>query len=313
MSQVSVVTPKPNHTGHHLLENLNTVTGYKKHVNGAILLNSLNNFNLSSTKLNYSLIKSEDSFFLTNTHLKLNYGEITPEVLSNLNFFTQKLFLLNINSSLGLGKQSRWLIKSSILSNKIIENANSITHLKKLFGSAALNQSSLSYNIWLSSRSSSEGNFSKLNNSFNIPEVTSKLNTNLNLKMPSAVFDNFENSIFWVVKRFKFLQSMSQNNQVINFNLPNATPNYIKDIDNKVTPLTFASDFILHNYTISQKPLNLYTFTHLNTTNVSNFPNFNFNEYQGHDMLSASDANFIKFITQDNSSGVNLNIFYSCL
>ena len=44
MSQVSVVTPKSNHARHHLLENLNIVTGYKKHVNGAILLNSLNNF-----------------------------------------------------------------------------------------------------------------------------------------------------------------------------------------------------------------------------------------------------------------------------
>lgn len=147
MSLVSIVTPKPLHTGCRLLENFNTVTGYKKHVNGVIFLNSLNNFNISSAKFNHSLIKCEDSFSLTNAQLGLNYAEITPQVLSNLNFFTQKLFLLNINSNLGLGKQSRWLIKSSVLSNKIIENTNNITHLKKLFGSAALNQSSLNYNI----------------------------------------------------------------------------------------------------------------------------------------------------------------------
>jgi hypothetical protein len=302
------VSPLNINSGNYpLLNNINSVQGYKTQVKNILFLNSSNNYNLNFTKINHSIINQESLFLLKNTNIKLNTGQITPQTLKAFSFFNQKLLSLGISYNLNLGKQNRWLLKSSILSNKIVDGTTKITHLKRLFGPATLSQNALNFNIWLSNKFSKEYNFSKLNNTLTPYKSDYGLYSNLYLNSPKVGLNNFENSVFWAVKRFKFLQSMPRNNQIINFN--EFKP--LHKVGGEITPISFIVNFILHDYFLSQKTVNLYVFKNFALVNSNTSENFNFYEHGGYDMLNLSDISFIKFFTQADSSYKNLNTYYS--
>ena len=133
---------------------------------------------------------------------------------------------LNISSSLTLAKQDRWLLKNSILGNNLIESSHRFTESKLLINSSPLNVNT-STNVWASSSLSklskmgayNFGNF--LANSQNTP----KSNTTLNeINLNKAELNFFENSRFFVTKRFFFVNQIKNNAWSVNLDYKQSKP-----------------------------------------------------------------------------------------
>ena len=121
---------------------------------------------------------------------------------------------LNISSNLNLAKQDRWFLKNSILSDSLSSSTSSITQSKLLIGTSLLNNNS-SNNIWLASKI---GNLSKIEAydfaSYLEDAISNKgsLSSNLNNnKINSSQINFFENSRFFLTKRFFFLNQLENN------------------------------------------------------------------------------------------------------
>ena len=171
---------------------------------------------LNKEKLFYECLSSDQ---LTKT----NYHLLDVNTLKSLPFTAQNEFKNVIKQNLNLGKENKWLMKNTLLSYDIITKNLSTTHVKKLYGNFQFNSNSSNVNIWASNRLGNPTNFSQLNSSKD-NQNTKLLTSNLLTHSSLHYLDNLEESFFWVVKRFKFLQSSSTYYQFNSLCNPLETP-----------------------------------------------------------------------------------------
>jgi hypothetical protein len=114
-----------------------------------------------------------------------------------------------------------------LLSDKLVLKNSTITNLKKLYGNSILRTNSVSYNIWGSNKFFGEKNFYKLSSFGGL--LSGFDNNNPLIKNTAFLANNFdslnyyENSIFWLIKRFSFLQSNYTNQAYLSFNSRDAS------------------------------------------------------------------------------------------
>jgi hypothetical protein len=88
----------------------------------------------------------------------------------------------------------------------------SITNLKKLYGSPYANTGTTNTNVWLSNKLTNNINFYRINNSEKqFLQKHSFINNNVFLTNYVDSIAFYENSIFWLTKRFIFTQLLTKN------------------------------------------------------------------------------------------------------
>jgi hypothetical protein len=140
--------------------------------------------------------------------------------LRTLPFTFQKEFNTIVKRNLTLGKENKWLMKNTLLSYDLVTKTLSTTHLKKLYGNSKFNSNSINSNIWMSNHLSQHDKFTKLNSDLN---TTSSNILKVNaLNTPTLThLNNLEESFFWLIKRFNFLQTTSTYSQFYTRNSTN--------------------------------------------------------------------------------------------
>lgn len=178
------------------------------------------------------------------TTLSLNYGS-----LFNLAFSDFKVLSDNLKTNLILSKQAKWFWKSTLLSDKFSLGVLPITNLKKLYGNPSYNNNSTSYNTWNSNRLTSQKNFLKVSSFLTKPGIDidfTKIKTPI-LGNNAASLNSYETSIFWLIKKFSFLNSSKANQTYIDFNLASTMGAPYRDSNTQVG-LSNMNLFFLSNH-----------------------------------------------------------------
>ena len=185
--------------------------------------NSPRQLSLTNSESNYGKILTPDKVF--HTSLNLKNIQTHSNLHKSLTYFDFNL-PVNINS----GKEQRWLVKNSTLTEFLTKNTNIFTQSKKLLGLTNYDNNFSNKNIWLASKLSNLNNTESLSyiNNLNNPLYPTTLsnshrNSSTNtspLKASNLLNLNFfENSRMWATKKFFF------NNQMLN-NLPSHAKYY---------------------------------------------------------------------------------------
>jgi hypothetical protein len=166
-------------------------------------------YNLVTKTMNNRFSSRDHLFYepLDNSTLNnIRTLEVNTNWIKSLTFKHQKEFLKIINQNLNIGKENRWLMKHSLLSHDVLKSAHSTTHLKKLYGTDMVSSSLASKNIWVSNRLNSG---QTLYNNALTSSMSSLKNISNSLLHTSASLNlnNLEESFFWLLQRFNFLQT----------------------------------------------------------------------------------------------------------
>ena len=258
-----------------------------------------------STKLDLSLfLSSSNSSYMNTSNLEGNfinrdksYLSSTSSLLSNryynsnttLSKITQdstlsQVYTNSISENLSLANQTRWLLKMSPISEKLINNNFRFTQAKQLLGSSVANSSSSSDNIWSSS------NLSKIKD-LNILSLTDDV----------TKIEFFEDSRSWSMKKTLFtlapstysLSYSSNNTQdlIKENNTSSIAPAYLLDYQLMQNLLVLPSkksvfisdEFNLKNTslittdkTIYQDSFNNYLLNISSTTLTASLPNYSY-------------------------------------
>jgi len=276
-------------------------------------------WSLTDSESTYGKIPTLDKMF--HTPLNLKNLQTYNNIHKSLTYFDFNL-LTNINS----GKEQRWLVKNSILTEFLTKNTNAFTQSKKLLGLSNYNNNFSNKNIWIASKLSNLNNtetLSYINNLNSSLYPTTVNNSDYNFSTYTPILKNstlhnltfFENSRIWTTKKFffnnqminnfpshsKYYTSLNSNNvynlSINNFTLGNTdthkllTPNLTRDLSSLMWPLlSTKTNYSYNSASISDERNNLI----VNTANI--------------DLLSNSDLNFIVNITANvKSSGINPN------
>jgi hypothetical protein len=157
----------------------------------------------------------------------------------------------NIENSINISKQQRWLSKNSLLSESITQNSFLITQSKELIGSGILDKNFSSKNLWLPTKLSK---LSSLESTIYLNNLLSTFYTNntlLNFTKQNTLNNSntlnlnfFENSRFWIFKKYYF--SINQNNNLVTENIKHSTFN--SPLQNKHT---LNNNFYYNLYTVN--------------------------------------------------------------
>ena len=171
-------------------------------------INNKNKYNLTDSdfdkfsnkdNLFYNCLSYDDAFKTHNYILDVK----TLRLLSPL---MQREFNLIINKNLDKGKESRWLMKNSLLSHDFVSKTFSTTNIKKLYSNNTINVNSKMKNLWISNRMKDTKDYiSAISTSSNVPSHFLKNNF---LSRPHLSYlDKVEGSFYWLLNRFKFFQT----------------------------------------------------------------------------------------------------------
>ena len=170
---------------------------------------------VSTTKV----YKNEKKYLLS--ILKNDIFQFNTNLNNYNNLDTLFFFNFNIKDQLKIFKEERWLMRNNLLSEKLLINTNYHSQLKNYFNTNLYNSFLTTKNIWISAKLGNINNIEQLNyfnntNELNYPELYKKDNKN-NIKYLSLLSSNlnylnfFENSRFWLVKKYSFSNKMSSN------------------------------------------------------------------------------------------------------
>jgi hypothetical protein len=274
------------------LDNSNTLTQFSSFFLHHILKNSQNYFNKNINKNNSlifiknrfewnsslflvelmkynSLVHFKTGFFFFNT---FNYGHLN----SFLNEYPELILLTSsLSDQLNAAKWNRWLYRYSILHRKILKNSHKLTLSKHLITSGFYNSSLFTKNIWASltflKYNDKDFVFNSLYNLYNMNYFK-----NSNISMQTNMYSNnnfsnlinlkllnfYENSYFWFLKRYYFLNSLSSNLIKTNFN--------ISKLNNFDTVLNFKNSEQIKYLSLTNYFLNSLFFTQLNFSHSHN-------------------------------------------
>lgn len=141
----------------------------------------------------------DDSF---NTHsyiLDMKTFRLLPPLV-------QREFNFIISKNLNKGKESRWLIKNSLLSHDFISKTFTTTNVKKLYSNNTMNVNSKMKNLWISNRIKSTRDYVS---TVLLDNNTSALflKNNFLTKPHLSYLDKVEGGFYWLLNRFKFFQT----------------------------------------------------------------------------------------------------------
>lgn len=249
-----------------------------------LFINNNKKFNLSTYK--YNNFRDKNSLFYNfinvNNLFSTHFFKVNPNLINSLSYKYQNIFTKNIKQNLILGKESKWLLKNSLLSYEIITKSNTTTHVKKLYGNISLNANIANKNIWASNKLSIGNNTNSLNLDTNILKT---LKTNLIKSQSLSTLNHLEESTFFLIKRFKFLNSNQSNYQF--------------------EPFIKSNEFVLNNIVTKKYNLNSDLNALKNTLNKNDYM---FYLYDNHIYFSNyKDKNLINF-SQQKTSNLNLII-----
>jgi len=171
---------------------------------------------LISKNIKYTLGLGYDG---SDINLLKNFFSINFPALNHhpLTIDLEYMLLKSIQTSVLLGKQDRWLWKSSILNTEFVSSFSNLNYVKKSVGDPLTPGFNSNYNIWISGKLQNQLGQEALNNNF--LNFFNKKSTGLNYLMtnPQVLSTNFiESSLAWGVKRYMHLQGMHKNFQIIN-------------------------------------------------------------------------------------------------
>ena len=181
------------------------------------------NSNTYENKLSNLNITGHEASYLPNLDVsKLKTRNVTLSLNDLYIFYKQQLhkspFNFNLESNLNLANQQRWLAKNSLLSESIVHNSFRITQAKKLLGTGSLNPNYTSKSLWLPSQTSK---LSTLESSMYLNNLSSNFNksyTNIDFLQTNQTTQSnlnnlnfFENSRFFLLKKYFFTNSQNQN------------------------------------------------------------------------------------------------------
>lgn len=197
-------------------------------LNNNLKLNALSNINLNDS--NFPVLSKDKTSDVTKTTLRTN----------------------NINSTLAIFKQARWLVKNSLLSDKYITNTNKYTEFKKCIGVNSFLAGLPNNNVWAST------NFSKIQNSENISKYISGGSITKNEFKSNSILNKFDESQIWIFKKiyfntvnrnydisltnlftipknsFNFSINQTQAQEFFKISLLNGTPHFNSDLSFKI-------------------------------------------------------------------------------
>ena len=113
-----------------------------------------------------------------------------------------------IMKNLYKGKESRWLLKNTLLSHDFVSKTLTTTNLKRLYNNHTININSKTKNLWVSNRlKRTKDCVSTTLIENNIYSPTLK---NSFLSKPHLSYlDKIESGFYWLLNRFKFFQTSS--------------------------------------------------------------------------------------------------------
>ena len=225
---------------------------------------------------------SYEFIFKKNSHPKRNRVLLNENTTSsiNLNYFKNinNKFLNStlaeniLNSSLNILKQTRWLTRNLMLSDKFIISTNFFTEYKKLIGDNSTLSKLTNNNVWASSNMSKIANIQKTLIGLSSPKIK-------NFHSKSLV-DNFDESRLWIFKKMYFSTIIRHSSVYIDFFLNKIYGGTVIQKNDKIysefikKSLTYNLLF-LHN-TVGNNYLNKRTnLTKLTTNNFS----YNMSDY----------------------------------
>lgn len=160
-----------------------------------ILLNNYKNQNLNyiynlrnkSNNLGLNLANTENLNVSTN----VNYNKRISK-----KFYDVTMFDTILNSSLNILKQTRWLTKNLLVSDKFILHTNFFTEYKKIVGTNTTLSNLSNANVWASSNITKNYNTQKI-----VPTLYHSKNLNFN---NAQLINNFDESRLWLFKKIYF-------------------------------------------------------------------------------------------------------------
>jgi hypothetical protein len=189
------------HPLHKLIKSSN---GYRGYTNLITVSEAFYGSNITSSKLVSTNLNLKSTQMYTNSHRSLLQ------------------FDFNLLNNLNMGKEQRWLVKNSNLTEFLNRNNNMFTQSKKLLGHTFYNNNFSNKNLWLPTKLSNmttNETLSYVNNlsKFLYPtthssQQTNKFTQNSLLKNTNLINLNFfENSRLWVTKKYFFNNQLNSN------------------------------------------------------------------------------------------------------
>ena len=166
----------------HLNSKLILLNNHKSHN-----LNYIYNLKSRSNSVGLNLTKTENLNISTN----VNYNKHISK-----KFYDVTTFDTILNSSLNILKQTRWLTKNLLVSDKFILHTNFFTEYKKIVGTNTTLSNLSNVNVWASSNITKNANTQRI-----IPALYHSKNLNFN---NAQLINNFDESRLWLFKKIYF-------------------------------------------------------------------------------------------------------------
>ena len=289
-----------------------------------------NLYNLNQELDQYSyLVKSKAGMFFLDD---FNYQKLSHYIFNYKELWSLNLYLKN---QLNSAKWNRWLYRYSILHRKSLRTSHKITLSKKLINSGFYDSKIFNKNIWASEHL----NYLNQKNNFNslffnyykdlfaetgtnyVTYYNSYVTNNGNQKNSLSLFNFYENSYFWYLKRFYLFNTLPSNfiKSKLTLNNLNSSSKFLLKNDSSLRYFTLLSYFLKSSHT------NLASYSHFFDTNVANFDLYsssnliNLGNYKDlyllnneNDILNRDNLNLLYWITSNSSKNNNL-IFFNYL
>ena len=289
-----------------------------------------NLYNLNQELDQYSyLVKNKAGMFFLDD---FNYQKLSHYIFNYKELWSLNLYLKN---QLNSAKWNRWLYRYSILHRKSLRTSHKITLSKKLINSGFYDSKIFNKNIWASEHL----NYLNQKNNFNslffnyykdlfaetsINHVTyynSYVTNNGNQKNSLSLFNFYENSYFWYLKRFYLFNTLPSNfiKSKLTLNSFNSSNKFLLKNDSSLKYSTLLSYFLKSSHT------NLGSYSHFFDNNIANFNLYsssnltNLSNYKDlyllnneNDILNKDNLNLLYWITSNSSKNNNL-IFFNYL
>jgi hypothetical protein len=158
-------------------------------INLLITYNNQNHTNLNVPKINTKFISSTEVNYLYNNFLPKNLKHSTKNINLNLNllykFYTHNYFPIVFNFNLENNninsKQSRWLVRNSLLGDSFITNSFLFTQSKKLIGLSTFGKEFSKDTLWLPTKTSKQSSLESSHHLNNLNSFLKYNYTNYNL------------------------------------------------------------------------------------------------------------------------------------
>ena len=241
---------------------------------------------------------------LSKSYLKSNYYNrndstsinCTNPTLTKKNFFNSSLIENILNESMNVLKQSRWLSRNLMLSDRFITSTNYFTEYKKLIGNNVATSKLANNNVWASS------NLSKINSK----NVSSIFTNYKNSFYNSYILDKFDDSRLWLFKKIYYNTILRYSDTILNYRFNKKVlhaPSYFKD----KSYLELTKSSLPYNLLLLDNSIKYSDNTIRSNNNQTSGLNF---VYNVHDYNLLTDENLDNLVNLFVNSSLDNDTFY---